>query len=148
MPKFKKIKIITDACCKIPNANIKGRLNKGKATCAVILLDEDDNIIDQKSKYLGELTVPQAEYNGLIFGLDCASGQCRGQIEVWSDSEFVVRQLIGDYGIKSENMKPLFDEVKNLERRFEKVFYFHHRRETKWAQAADKLANQEYAKHN
>ena len=45
------------------------------------------------------------------------------------DSEFVVRQLNGDYGIKSENMKPLFHQVKTLEQRFNGgIKYYHHPR--------------------
>ena len=64
------------------------------------------------------------------------------------DSELVVRQLNGDYGIKSDNMKPLYDQVKNLERRFLKgVRYFHHPRTTKLAKRADQLAELEYRKH-
>ena len=145
MSQYKRIKLICDACCKIPNANIKGRLNKGKAACGIILLDEAEQSIIQKGKYLGELTTPQAEYNGLIFGLDLAAGYCRNEIEVWMDSELVIRQMNGEYGIKSDNMKPLFDEVKRLERRFKiEPKYFHHNRTAKLAKLADKVANDEF----
>lgn len=147
MPR-QKIKIATDACVKIPDAHIPGRINKGHAACGVVFLDEFDQPISEASSFLGELTVPQAEYRGLIFALDKASGICRGEVEVWMDSEFVVRQLNGDYSIKSENMKPLYHEVKNLEQRFLKgVKYFHHPRTTKLAQRANDLAELEYKKH-
>lgn len=149
MARYKKIKIITDACCKIENAHLKGRIGKGKSACGMIILDEEENIILEKSKYLGELTVPQAEYNGLIFALDLASGYCRNDIEVWMDSELVIKQMNGDYGIKSENMKPLYDEVKKLEGRFSGFKkYFHHKRNAKWAKYVDALAEAEYNKNH
>lgn len=142
-----KIKIVSDACCKIPNAHIRGRANKGYAACGYMFTNMDDQIIQEGGKYLGELTVPQAEYQGLIFALDKAAGICRSEVEVWMDSEFVVRQLNGDYGLKSDNMKPLFDKVRILERRFKSVKYFHHPRYTPLAKRADYLANQELLKY-
>lgn len=146
MTKTKKLKIICDSACRIPDAHIKGRMNKGKSACGIVFLDEDDNIVHQKSFYLGEMTTPQAEYTGLIKALDSASQFCRNELEVWMDSEFIIRQMNGDYAIKSENMKPLFDKVKSLERRFSIISYFHHPRTTKLAKQADKLANDELDK--
>jgi len=143
-----KLKIVTDSCCKIASAHLPGRSSKGYAACGVLFLDEENQVISEHSQYLGEMTVPQAEYRGLIFALDKASGVCRGELEVWMDSEFVVRQLNGDYGIKSDNMKPLFHEVKALEHRFSKgVRYFHHPREAELAVRADQLANKELKKY-
>lgn len=148
MARYKKLKLICDACCVVPNAHIRGRAGKGKAACGVVILDEDENIIVEKAKYLGEMTVPQAEYNGLIFAMDIAAGHCRDHLDVWMDSELVIKQMNGEYGIKSENMKPLFDEVKKIAGRFNgNVQYFHHGRTTKWGKYADKLAKDEYNKN-
>jgi ribonuclease HI len=84
----------------------------------------------------------------LIFALDKAAGLCRDNVEVWMDSELVIKQMNGEYGIKSDNMKPLFDEVKKLEGRFNsKIQYFHHGRNTILAKQADKIARLEYSKH-
>jgi ribonuclease HI len=144
---LQKIKIITDACCKIPDAHILGRSKKGHSACGVVLLDQNDQTLNEVGKYLGEVTAPQAEYMGLIFALDKAGEICRGEVEVWMDSEFVVRQLNGDYGIKSENMKPLYHEVKTLEQRFLKgVKYFHHPRTSVLAKRANQIAEIEYRK--
>ena len=145
---FLKIKIITDSCCKIPDAHIAGRAKKGHSACGVILLTQDNQTIKETGKYLGEITPPQAEYMGLIFALDKAAEICRGEVEAWLDSEFVVRQLNGDYGIKSQNMKPLYDQVKTLERRFlQGVKYYHHPRTTVLAKRANHLAEIEYRKY-
>jgi ribonuclease HI len=144
MAKYKSLKIICDACCHKPNAHL-GNVGKGNSACGVIFVYED-LVVDRFGAYLGYLTPPQAEYSGLIKALDKAAGICRGEIEVWMDSELVIRQMNGDYGIKSENMKPLYDEVKRLENRFTKVNYYHHRRNAVSAKEADKLAEQEYLK--
>lgn len=147
MAKLKKLKIVCDAACRIPNANIQGRSSNGKSACGIIFIDENDNIIQELSFYLGEMTVSQAEYNGLIKALDSAGEHCRKDIEIWMDSEFIVKQLNGDYAVSSENVKPLYDKVKTLEKRFTgKVDYFHHPRTTKFAKYVDKLANNELDK--
>ena len=147
MAKYKKLKIVCDACCHVPNAHITGRTGKGKAAGGILFIDDSGSANSEFGVYFGELTVPQAEYSALIRALDVASSVCRGEIEVWLDSEFVVRQLNGEYGIKSENMKPLYHEVKKLEDRFQSVKYFHHGSNTALAKRADQLAEREYKKH-
>jgi len=144
MGKPKKLKIVCDAACRIANANIPGRSGKGKSACGILFLDENDNPVDSKSYYLGEMTPPQAEYNALIKALDDASQYCRNDLEIWLDSELVVRQLNGQYAIRSENMKPLYDKVRILEKRYiGEIKYYHHSRNAKLAKQADKLANDE-----
>ncbi|KKW20580.1 MAG: Ribonuclease H [Parcubacteria group bacterium GW2011_GWA1_51_12] len=146
MAKYKKLKIVCDACCHKPNAHL-GFVGKGKSAGGIIFLDEEGTIISEFGVYLGDMTPPQAEYTTMIRALDKAASICRGVIEVWLDSEFVVKQMNGDYGIKSDNMKPLYDEAKKLERRFTNVEYFHHGRNSALAKTADQLAEREYRKH-
>lgn len=54
-------KIIVDATCKIPDAHKKGRAGTGKAACGVLIIDSDGQEFEYSS-YLGEKTVPQAEF--------------------------------------------------------------------------------------
>ena len=141
MPR-KKIKVVSDATCRIPNAHEKNHPSKGKAACGFLILDENDGVLFQGGSYLGEITVPQAEYQGLINALDKASEYSRGEVHVYMDSELVIRQMNGDYALKSENMKPLYHKVKTLEQRFlQGVKYFHHPRTAALAKQADKLAD-------
>ncbi len=144
-----RIKVVSDACCHIPNANIAGRVTRGHSAYGFLIVDELDQVVSEHGGYLGEMTPPQAEYNGLIAALDEAAKVCRGNVEVWMDSEFIIRQMNGDYGIKSDNMKPLYDQVKVLERRFVKgvVKYFHHPETAPLARRAHQLADIEYRKH-
>ncbi len=150
MAKFDTVKIISDACCRVPNRpGDRYHATRGKAACAFLLLDINYQIIDQRAKYLGECSVPEAEYAGLIFALDSAVEFCRNQVEVWMDSELVIRHMNGEYGIRSPQVKKWFDEVKRMEARFRAaVKYYHHDRGTYWARQADNLANSEYSRIN
>jgi len=141
--KINKLVVVTDAHVVVPNANVAGRAGKGKAACGALFLNGCKELsakIDEICTYLGEMTVPEAEYSAVKFALDHASNLCRNKLEVWSDSELIVNHLTGKYRLKADNLKPLFDAIRILEHRFEQVEYFHHTRENVMAKAADKLA--------
>jgi ribonuclease HI len=147
--KSKTIRLIADATCRVPESGTPRVVwRRGKAACGFIITDEQGNILTERAQYLGEMTIPQAEYWGLVHGLDAAVEFGRWNVEVWMDSELVIRQMNGEYCIKSDMVKPLFDEVKKMENRFlGKVSYFHHNRGSFWARKADKLANEEYSRN-
>ena len=142
-------KIYVDACCQIEDAHLKGRVGRGKAACGVLIIDNSGNEFEYTS-YLGEKTPPQAEFEGLIFALDKASEVLKRnqRIEVWMDSELVIKWMNKDYRLKKEHIKPLFDKANELSQRFEGVAYFHHSRDTELAKRVDRLAHSEYKKHN
>lgn len=141
-----KTKIIVDARVQIPRAHISGRTGRGKATCGVLIINEYGQE-HEFSKYLGEMTVPEAEFRGLIFALDEAAAICRYDVEVWMDSELVIKWMTGDYRMRKEHIRPLFDEARKNSQRFRSVEYFHHTRDTDLAKRADTLAEQEYKMH-
>jgi ribonuclease HI len=143
---MEKTKVAVDARVQIKDAHISGRLGKGKATCGALIISEtgEKSIF---SKYLGEMTVPEAEFRGLIFALDQAAAISRKEIEVWMDSELVIKWMNGEYRMKKEHIRPLFDEAKKYAQRFKNVEYFHHSRETELARRADKIAEEEFKKH-
>ncbi len=134
-----KTKVVVDATCQIENAHIKGRSSKGDSACGVLIVDEKGKEY-QYSRYLGQMTVPEAEFNGLIYALEQVSQLTNQEIEVFMDSQLVIRWLTGEYRIKKSHIKPLFSKVKELERRFKKVSYFHHSRETELGKRVDWLA--------
>jgi len=61
-------------------------------------------------------------------------------LEVRADSELLIKQLKGQYRVKSPGLKPLFDEARLLLSRFKTVKLTHIRRELNGE--ADRLANQ------
>jgi ribonuclease HI len=142
-------KIVVDATVRIPNANMPGRAKVGKAACGVVIIRTDGQVYEF-SCYLGEKTVPQAEFEGLIFALDKASEILRRNqhVEVWMDSELVVNWMNKTYKLKKEHIKPLFDKANALAQRFTSVAYFHHPRTAHIAQRADQLARAEYEARN
>ena len=142
-------KIYVDASCHIEDAHTKGRFGKGKCACGVLIIDEKKEEYEF-SKYLGEKTAPEAEFEGLIFALDKASEVINrnSEIEVWMDSELVVRWMNKIYKLHKEHIKPLFDTATIYAQRFKKVEYFHHKRDVAMAIRVDKIAQQEYERHN
>jgi len=83
---------------RIPNAHLKDRIGFGKSACGVLIID-DKNTEHEFSKYLGDKTVPEAEFEGLIFALDKASEVLKRNqaVEVWMDSELVVKWMNKEY---------------------------------------------------
>ena len=142
------LRIVCDACCRVAEdaQHIPRHKVRGKSACGYVMVGGGEIIIEQKAKYLGEVTIDQAEYSAIIFALDRAAAFCRREVEVWMDNQVAVGQLNGLYCLRSEKIKPLFDEIKKLERRFVKVSYFHHSRGSFWARAGDKIANEEYSR--
>jgi len=141
-------RIYVDACCRIPNAHLKDRTGFGKSACGVLIVD-DKNMEYEFSKYLGDKTVPEAEFEGLIFALDKASEVLKRTqaVEVWMDSELVVKWMNKEYKLHRQHIKPLYDQATSLSQRFASIKYYHHSRETEFAKRVDKIADNEYKKH-
>ena len=94
------------------------------------------------------MTVPEAEFRALVFALDKAVAVARYNVEVRMDSQLVVRWMNGEYRIKKDHIKPLFDEAKKYEQRFKDgVTYIHHSRDSVLGKRADKLAHDAYAEY-
>jgi ribonuclease HI len=88
--------------------------------------------------YIGEATNNVAEYTGLIEGLKrCLELGCR-ELVIFSDSELVVRQLRGEYRVRSRRILPLYRAALELMGRFGSVEVQHVRREAN--SEADRLA--------
>ena len=95
--------------------------------------------------YIGEATNNVAEYRALLLALAEAEKLSPASLTVRSDSELLVRQLNGEYKVKSSLLKPLFlDAVRRL-RRFPSARILHVRREEN--AKADLLANRAIDAH-
>ena len=71
------------------------------------------------------MTNNQAEYRALSKGLQRCQELGIKTLNVFLDSELVVKQLNGIYKIKHPELKPLFAQVKQLEPAFEQISYLH-----------------------
>jgi len=66
------------------------------------------------SQYLGEnCTNNEAEYHGLVVGLQEARQKGVPGVVVHGDSQLVIEQLRGNYRVQAENLKPLWRKVPN-----------------------------------
>src|SRR5690606_2953910 len=74
--------------------------------------------IFEDSEYLGIVTNNFAEYSSLINALEWLSSNLekfdKFKIEIIMDSELVVKQIAGEYKVKSPNIKHLFEKAKSL----------------------------------
>jgi formyltetrahydrofolate-dependent phosphoribosylglycinamide formyltransferase len=77
-------------------------------------MDSGGKEIAAKGIYLGEATNNVAEYTGLIKALEAAVEFSPKEIRIFSDSELMVRQINGQYKVKSEKIRPLYQEVMSL----------------------------------
>ncbi len=116
------------------------RGNPGEAGSGAVIYDEHGAVVKELSRYLGRTTNNVAEYQGLLMGLEELIRMGKKRISVRSDSQLLVRQLNGQYRVKDEKLKPLFERAMMLLRRFDSFRIIHVPRELN--KAADRLANQ------
>lgn len=115
------------------------RGNPGPAGIGVIIRKEDGTILAEISQFIGRATNNVAEYTALITALEKAAALGAEEIEVYTDSELVVKQIIGEYRVKNEGLKPLHRKVKSLASQFSNFRIAHVVRDKN--KEADRLAN-------
>lgn len=90
--------------------------------------------------YLGRASNNVAEYQALLHALRYALARGARRVEVFSDSELVVRQISGQYRVKHPDMLPLHREAAALLSRFGGEATLRHVRRAQ-NKEADRLAN-------
>ena len=91
------------------------RNNPGPAAVGVVIKDEDGQSISQISQCIGNTTNNQAEYRAVIAALTEAIRLGAEQVNLYSDSQLVVRQINGSYRVKKAELKPLHQQVIELQ---------------------------------
>ncbi|KAL9188832.1 hypothetical protein ACHAXT_007210 [Thalassiosira profunda] len=96
------------------------RGNPGRAGAGMVLYDGDDGAeVWSGSQYLGEKnTNNEAEYMGLITGLQCARSLGVEHVVVQGDSQLILRQVEGTYQVKSPSLKEYYDEAVAMRKEF------------------------------
>lgn len=123
-------------------ANIDGgsRGNPGPAAYGVVVRDGRGEIVARLKKYIGQNTNNVAEYFGLIAALDYAQTHGLRALRIESDSELLVKQMRGQYKVKSGDLKPLFERARKMAAALESFRIDHVYREQN--READALVNQ------
>ena len=113
--------------------------NPGPAAIGAIIKDKQGRLITTIARSIGRATNNQAEYKAIIAALEHAITLGANQVEIHSDSELVVRQINGEYRVKKATLKPLYQQVKQLQSRLKSFTITHIPRQQNTE--ADNLAN-------
>lgn len=115
------------------------RGNPGPAASAAVLYDDKYQMIMSDAMYIGETTNNQAEYKGLLLGLEIAKSNEVDDLTIRMDSELIVKQMTGEYKIKEAGLKLLAEKAKIQLKNFKEFKFEHVRREKN--KDADALVN-------
>lgn len=113
--------------------------NPGQAGIGIVI-NRRGETVKEISKAIGEATNNIAEYSALIYALQEAMIMKATELQVFTDSELMFRQMTGAYKVKNEKLRFLFDQAKHLTNAFDHIDIKHVRRENN--KQADKLATQ------
>jgi ribonuclease HI len=122
--------------------NIDGgsRGNPGPAAYGVLIRDANGGVIAKLKKYIGRFTNNVAEYYGLIAAMDYAQAHGVRALRIESDSELLVKQMRGQYKVKSADLQPLYERAQKMSKAFDSFRIDHVYREQN--READALANE------
>jgi ribonuclease HI len=115
------------------------RGNPGLSGAGAVLVEPSGQVVDRLGKFLGVQTNNFAEYMGLLLGLRRARQLGVREVEIYADSELMIRQLGGRYQVKSPTLRPLYEEALRLLNDFSRVKLVHVPREMN--AAADEMSN-------
>lgn len=117
------------------------RGNPGPGSYGFVILTADEGTLLAEGKAtLGNVTNNVAEYQALIHGLQKCRSLGASEVTVKSDSQLMIRQMLGQYKVKAPQIKALFEASRGLVSHFKKVDFVHVPREEN--SHADSLANE------
>ena len=99
----------------------------------------DGGDVIEISGFLGTTTNNVAEYSGLLAALETAQHEGATEVEIVSDSELLVKQMLGKYRVKHPNLIPLYERARIMARQFGRFSIRHTLRAGN--KDADRLAN-------
>ncbi len=123
------------------------RGNPGISAYAIVVT-ENGKIIHEHAEFLGVHTNNYAEYRGLIAAITKAVQLGTKEAEFVMDSQLVIRQMTGEYKVKSKNMMELHSDAVALSSLIPKVKFINVRRSQEFIPRADALLNEEMDRHS
>jgi len=121
------------------------RGNPGPSASGFVILDQQEQLIEEGGAYLGITTNNQAEYHAVRLALEAALKHDIKEIQFRLDSMLVVNQMNGMYKIKSRDLWPIHERIKELIHHFKHVRFTHVRRE--FNKEADAMVNKILDEH-
>jgi hypothetical protein len=82
--------------------------NPGPSGAGGVIRDASGREVDRYRVFLGTMTNNRAEYEGLLEGLERLARLGGEEVEVFLDSELLVKQLTGAYRVRSPDLLPLY----------------------------------------
>ena len=116
------------------------RGNPGPAAVGVVVATPDGEVVHAVGETIGEATNNVAEYRALLRGIELAREHGASELEIYGDSELVVKQIRGEYKVKDAGLKPLHAEARAALADLDEWSFDHVRRENN--AHADDLVNQ------
>ncbi|MCB9808027.1 ribonuclease HI family protein [Candidatus Peribacteria bacterium] len=122
------------------------RGNPGQAAIGIVIEDPvRGEVVRNHCERIGVETNNVAEYRALIEGLKLAKRYHPNRLICHLDSELIVKQLNGEYRVKMETLRPLFDEINELAQEFPDIVFMHIPRSDN--HRADALVNKALDEH-
>ena len=116
------------------------RGNPGISGCGYVLTDPALVVLREGYKFVGSsATCNQAEYNGVLLGINRAVHDGCTALSIKGDSKLVINQLAGIYKVRHPGLQPLFAQCTDALTRIPVVQFAHIPREKN--SHADRLAN-------
>jgi ribonuclease HI len=100
------------------------RGNPGPAAFAYVISRGGSPVVEEAG-CLGRTTNNLAEYTALVRALERAAEFGRPRLQVYSDSELLVKQMNGEYRVKNDDLRVLHDQASRLRRQFPSVTISH-----------------------
>ena len=115
------------------------RGNPGPAACGIVVESAQGERLKELALTLGRTTNNVAEYRALLAALEYAVQAGYRDVALYSDSQLLTRQILGEYKVKKPDLIPLHRRAKEMIARFESFSITHVPREEN--RQADRLAN-------
>lgn len=96
------------------------RGNPGPAGAGVVIAHADGSVLAELAVPLGTMTNNQAEYWAVIHALTrlqaliTEADSAPDSVMLNLDSQLVAEQLAGNYKVKNQGLRPLYDQARNL----------------------------------
>ena len=96
----------------VVNVDGGSRGNPGPAAIGVVVRTPEGEELEALGETIGPATNNIAEYRALLRGIELAREHGATELEIYGDSELVVKQVRGEYRVKDAGLRPLHAEVR------------------------------------